>query len=625
MDTTNPDPLVGRLLDGRYLIQARVARGGMASVYRATDQRLDRPVAVKVMQPVLAESDDFVRRFIREAQSAARLSHPNVVNVFDQGRDGDVVFLVMEYVDGNTLRDVLRAAGRLTPGQVVAVLEPIAAALGAAHRAGIVHRDMKPENVLIATDGRVKVADFGLARAIESSSITMTQGTLIGSPAYLAPEQVERGVADQRADVYAVGVMAYELLAGSPPYTGDMAMAVALRHVREDVPAPSSVVDGVPAPLDELIVAATRRDPDARPHDGGVLLERVQAVHRTVAAEPLDPGPAEPLDVNQTMVLGAPPRSSAAAVVGETAPDAPRRRLSAGWLWLFVVLALGVGAAVYGAAVLAGGGSKGGVEVAQTQITNFSNLTINEARASAPKLTIERADTEYSRDVAKGKILRQDPPPGALAPENATVKVVVSDGPRPVKVPEVQGRTLFDATATLEAAGLTVGKESSAFHSTIAAGLVIGTSPGKGKTLHEGDTVELIRSEGPDLVSVTDQRGEPEADALAALKGREFKVTVKRVYSNTVEAGRVISQDPFNGRAERKSTIKLTVSKGPQYFTLSDYKGQKIATVEANLAKLGVKVSATTAFPGGPKEVVAQRPGAGSKVKAGDTVRFVVF
>src|SRR3954454_1112792 len=220
VDTTLADALLGRVLDGRYRIEERIARGGMATVYRGVDLRLDRPVALKVMHSSLAEDPDFVSRFTREAKAAARLSHPNVVAVFDQGSDNGVVFLVMEYVDGATLRDLIRDRGRLSPRQALDVMKPILSALDAAHRSGIVHRDIKPENVLIAGDGRIKVADFGLARAIAASQMTATTGLLIGTAAYLAPEQIEHGTADPRTDLYAAGIMLYELLVGKPPYTG---------------------------------------------------------------------------------------------------------------------------------------------------------------------------------------------------------------------------------------------------------------------------------------------------------------------------------------------------------------------------------------------------------------------
>src|SRR3954467_2026606 len=278
MSTTVADPLLGRLLDGRYEIRRRVATGGMATVYAAIDTRLDRPVAVKVMHPALAADPEFVARFRREAKAAARLSSPAVVNVSDQGQDAGSVFLVMELVEGHTLRDVLRSEGALPPAEAVAVVSPVLEALAAAHAAGYVHRDVKPENVLIGEDGRIKVGDFGLARAVDASPLTATTGLLLGTVAYLAPEQVRRGVADARTDVYAAGVVLFEVLTGRPPYEGDTALSVAYQHLHERVPAPSSLNPEVPEELDELVLAATEPDPDDRPPDAGTLLEDLRQV-----------------------------------------------------------------------------------------------------------------------------------------------------------------------------------------------------------------------------------------------------------------------------------------------------------------------------------------------------------
>ncbi|OMQ13988.1 penicillin-binding protein, partial [Modestobacter sp. VKM Ac-2676] len=254
MDTVVTDPAVGLVLEGRYRLEERLARGGMSTVYAATDLRLHRTVAVKVMAEHLAHDPAFVDRFTREARATAMLSHVNVVSVSDQGADQGLVFLVMELVRGRTLRDLLQARGRLTVGEAFAVLEPVLAGLTAAHRAGIAHRDVKPENVLISTDGQVKVADFGLARAVAGTGQTShTGGVLIGTVAYLSPEQLERGRSDARSDVYAAGIMMYELLTGHPPYQGDTALAVAYQHVHHDVPAPSAEVPGVPWQVDELV------------------------------------------------------------------------------------------------------------------------------------------------------------------------------------------------------------------------------------------------------------------------------------------------------------------------------------------------------------------------------------
>src|SRR4051812_22211680 len=278
MSTTVADPLLGRLLDDRYEIRRRLAVGGMATVYAAIDTRLDRPVAVKVMHPALAADEEFVARFRREAKAAARLSSPTVVNVTDQGQDGGTVFLVMELVEGRTLRDRLRSEGPLPPAEALAVLDPVLEALAVAHAAGYVHRDVKPENVLIADDGRIKVGDFGLARAVDASPLTATTGLLLGTVAYLAPEQVRRGVADARTDVYASGVLLYEILTGRPPYEGDTALSVAYQHLHDRVPVPSAVKPDVPEELDELVLAATEPDPDDRPPDAGTLLEDVRQV-----------------------------------------------------------------------------------------------------------------------------------------------------------------------------------------------------------------------------------------------------------------------------------------------------------------------------------------------------------
>ncbi len=283
------DPLTGRLLDGRYRIGARIARGGMASVYEASDIRLDRVVAVKVMHAGLGDDNEFAARFVREARAAARMSHPNVVAVFDQGADNGVVFLAMEYIYGHTLRDVIRREAPLPPARALQFFEPILAALAAAHRAGLIHRDVKPENVLIADDGRVKVADFGLAKAVSSDTQhTATGGVLIGTVSYLAPELVVEGSADPRADVYAAGVMLYELLTGVKPHEGESPIQVAYKHVHEDVPPPSERVPSLPAYVDALVARATSRDRTLRPADAGILLHQVHRVSSALADGVLD-------------------------------------------------------------------------------------------------------------------------------------------------------------------------------------------------------------------------------------------------------------------------------------------------------------------------------------------------
>ena len=280
------DPVIGRLLDGRYRISGRIARGGMASVYEATDIRLDRTVAIKVMHAGLGDGsdDDFAARFVREARAAARLSHPNVVAVYDQGDDDGIVFLAMELITGHTLRDTIAKESPMSPARALALMEPVLSALASAHRAGLIHRDVKPENVLIADDGRIKVADFGLAKAISADTQhTATQGVLIGTVSYLAPELVVEGRADARADVYAAGVLLYELLTGKKPHEGESPIQVAYKHVHNDVPPPSELAPDLPEYVDALVARATARDRGLRPADAGVLLHQVHRVSHALA------------------------------------------------------------------------------------------------------------------------------------------------------------------------------------------------------------------------------------------------------------------------------------------------------------------------------------------------------
>jgi len=304
--------MIGRLIDGRYQVRSRIARGGMATVYLATDLRLERRVAVKVMHSHLADDSQFKQRFIQEARSAARLAHPNVVNVFDQGQDADSAYLVMEYLPGITLRDLMQEYGSLTSQQTIDITEAVLSGLAAAHKAGIVHRDLKPENVLLADDGRIKIGDFGLARA--ASANTATGAALLGTIAYLSPELVTRGVADTRSDIYAVGIMMFEMLTGEQPFKGEQPMQIAYQHANDTVPAPSTKNSKVPAELDELVMWATARDPEQRPRDARAMLDQL---HETEALLRLEE-PATATIAQRTMIM--PSAVAAPSSTGDSAP-----------------------------------------------------------------------------------------------------------------------------------------------------------------------------------------------------------------------------------------------------------------------------------------------------------------
>ena len=343
MDTTLSAP-IGQLLDGRYLVESQLARGGMATVYLARDVRLERTVALKIAHPELARDSEFVARFISEARSVARLSSPNVVAVFDQGSTGDLHYIAMEYVPGPTLRQLLQARGRLTPRETLDIIERVLAGLAVAHHAGIIHRDVKPENVLLGTGSNVKVADFGLARAASGVSHTRT-GLLIGTAAYLAPEQVASNTSDQRSDVYAAGVMLFEMLTGVQPHTGESPLAVAYKHVNAVVPAPSGLVPDLPAALDTLVALATARDPELRPADARQYLKAITEVRRGMPLPPPRTGEAASADHGAGEHGASPFPSGPAMATGTLATSfltsapghgggpavTPTRRVSAGW------------------------------------------------------------------------------------------------------------------------------------------------------------------------------------------------------------------------------------------------------------------------------------------------------
>jgi beta-lactam-binding protein with PASTA domain/tRNA A-37 threonylcarbamoyl transferase component Bud32 len=615
------DPLAGRLLDGRYRLERVIARGGMATVYLGTDTRLERVVAVKVMRASLAEDPEFVDRFTREARAAARLATPDVVAVFDQGRDAatGMAYLVMEHVRGRTLRDVLRERGMLPPTEALAVLEPVLRALAAAHAAGLVHRDVKPENVLVADGpdrpGRVKVADFGLARAFQTSSITATTGLLLGTVAYLAPEQVEHGTADPRTDVYAAGIVLWELLTGVPPYSSESPMSVAYKHVNEDVPPPSTVVAGVPPAVDDLVLRATRRDPAARPVDAGALLAEVRAVLSDLPEHPTAPVARPPVPDQPTLVVprgpaGRPQRPAATA-------QRRRRRRRTGLLWTLVV-------ALLAAAALGGGWYLGSGRWADTPDV----LGLQEAAATA---TLERADLRvevaeqgrHDEDVAAGLVLDQDPDPSSRVRRGSLVTLVLSLGPDRRTVPQVAGKDVPTAQAELRAAGLDAGPVSEQF-SDQPAGTVLGTEPGAGQAVRPETPVALVVSKGPELLPVPRVVGRSAADARAAITEAGFTPSVREVFSDDVAKGVVAAQEPGEGRAARGSTVLLRVSKGPDVVVVPEVGGLGRDGAQAALRAAGLEVRVID-VPGGPERVLRVDPGAGSTVKRGSTVTLYTF
>ncbi|MFF4355230.1 Stk1 family PASTA domain-containing Ser/Thr kinase [Streptomyces sp. NPDC001604] len=629
MDTTLQDPLVGQVLDGRYRVDARIAVGGMATVYRALDTRLDRVLALKVMHPTLAADGTFVDRFIREAKSVARLAHPNVVQVFDQGTDGSYVYLAMEYVAGCTLRDVLRERGALQPRAALDILEPVLAALGAAHRAGFVHRDMKPENVLIGDDGRVKVADFGLVRSVDT--VTNTTGSVLGTVSYLAPEQIAHGTADPRVDVYACGVVLYEMLTGDRPHGGDSPATVLYKHIHEDVPPPSAAVPGLAHRLDELVASATARTPDLRPQDAVALLAQAREVRAALSADQLDALPPQafaadhrnisedrtsvipraltvprPLPVNEDD--GGIHRTS----LLETPPPLPPRRRGArsrrGPLAVLVavLLILGVGTGVW--YINSGQFTKVPYVLAKTQTQATQQLQ----KAGLDLGAVKHA---YSDTVQRGTVISSDPSPGTRIRDNGSVALTISDGPETVRVPDVSARTLAEARARLKKSGLEPGMVTREFSEDVPKGSVISTTPEAGTKRHAGSAIALVVSKGSP-VDVPDVTGEDLDSAKSDLEdaGLTVKVAAERINSE-YDKGQVAAQTPAgDSQAADGDTVTLTLSKGPEMVEVPDVTGDSVDDAHKALEDAGFKVEEDRGLLGLFGDTVKNQ-----SVKGGDT------
>jgi serine/threonine-protein kinase len=646
------DPVTGHLLDGRYRIGPRIARGGMAGVYEATDIRLDRVCAVKIMHPGLGDDAAFATRFKREARAAARLSHPNVVSVFDQGEDHEVdggrFYLVMELVPGHTLRDVIRDEAPMSPAKALALMEPIVAALAAAHRSGLVHRDIKPENVLIADDGRVKVADFGLAKAVSADTQhTATGGVIIGTVSYLAPELVVDGTCDARADVYAAGVVLYELLTGSKPHEGESPIAIAYKHVHEDVPPPSRSTPGIPRYVDALVARATARDRAQRPADAGVLLHQLHRVSQALAggvwddeeltadlALPASPPVPVDEDTNALEMLPMEPAELVAAVAPTVAPvpDAappvvpPRltptpaaarpRRSRRGPVLLAVALAIalaaGIGAYWFGWA-------------RYTAAPGVYGMTQKAATAKLDKAGFDVAvgDPAYSETVPKGHVISTDPAAGSRVLDHGTITLTVSEGKERYAVPKLRGKTVDQAQDALLAQHLTYGRSIMRWSERVPKGQVIASNPLAGKREPRDTAVDLVVSRGPAPIRVRDWTGLDAARAERVMKAQGLTVdSSDEEYSDSVPEGRVVSQDPTTGILHRGDTVRLVVSKGPHLVQVpGDLRAMGVDAATQLLESLGFKVKVEKSdYYIGVGYVYSSDPSPGSMAPQGSTV-----
>jgi beta-lactam-binding protein with PASTA domain/tRNA A-37 threonylcarbamoyl transferase component Bud32 len=633
--------MIGRLVDGRYQVRSRIARGGMATVYLATDLRLERRVAIKVMHGHLADDESFKQRFIQEARSAARLAHPNVVNVFDQGQDADSAYLVMEYLPGITLRDLLQEYGSLTSEQTLDISEAVLSGLAAAHKAGIVHRDLKPENVLLADDGRIKI---GLARAATAN--TATGAALLGTVAYLSPELVTRGIADTRSDIYAVGIMMYEMLTGEQPFRGEQPMQVAYQHANDAVPTPSTVNPRVPAELDELVLWATARDPEHRPRDARTMLDQLHdtealiktalpdtatGAQRTVVMPSATP-PVSPASEAETQVLAS--RVTARAAAAAEVPDstaalavASQKRRGRGIWLLILVLVLAAVAGTTGWYFGVGPGSK--VTIPQS----IEGKTPVEAEAILRDLGFEVDDqtgTIDSPTVAADLVAQSDPAIGDAIAKGATVRLLISTGPKLIPFGDaiVRGMPVSDAEAAIEAAPWTLAGTVVQFDVEVPKDAVIdvlgsdaATSILGAESYGELQELTLVVSAGP----VPDVSGKTLDEAIGLLSSVSVTATAgAEEYHDTIPAGNVIMIELAEGQVlHPDDQVTLQISRGPAPVDVPDITGWTWADAKAKLDELGFKCDYNQGADLAPQLVTVKStdPNAGTTIHRGDTIK----
>jgi serine/threonine-protein kinase len=543
-----------RVLAGRYELEAVLGQGGMARVFRGTDRVLNRTVAVKVLSPQFADDEQFVARFRREAQAAAALNHSNIVSVYDTGSQGDVHFIVMEYVEGRTLRDVIRQEGPLLPERAAEITEAVARGLAAAHQAGLVHRDVKPGNIMITRDGQVKVMDFGIARTTSGDTLTQT-AAILGTASYLSPEQAQGESVDLRSDIYSVGCVLYEMLIGRAPFTGDSPVSIAYKHVREQPIPPSRINTDIPSGLEAVVMKCMAKNPENRYRTADELREDLARVLQGM------PPVATPILEDSTAVLTQAAGPDATAVMSAPPPDEPERRSRT---WLVVLLVILVLALIGGAAfvlIRSLDPPRNLVPVPRVVGQDEEEATERLERAGF-EVAVEE---EFKPGTPRGEVFEQDPAPGEEAERGDTVTIVVSRGERPIEVPDVSGESLVEAESILAQAGLSVGSVTEE-DSQEQEGTVLSQDPPGGERVPEGTDVDLVVSGGPGTVTVPNVFCRDVDDARGTMNNVGLSLdVVGSDFSSQCPEGAVIEQDPEAGaEVEEGSTVEVIQSDGPE-------------------------------------------------------------
>ena len=628
--------LTGELIDGRYQLIRQMATGGMASIYEAVDTRLDRKVAVKIMHSHLAQDEQFVERFIREAKAAAALSHPNIVAVQDQGWNQNgtpAIFLVMEMIEGHTLREYLNEQTRLSVTDGIKFLLPVLSALSAAHKIGIVHRDIKPENILISKEGRIKIADFGLAKGpLLGGTMTAESSVILGSVSYLSPEQVQRGVADSRSDIYSIGITAFEIFTGKKPFEGDQPIQIAYMHVNNRVPKISSVISGVPDQLDDLIYRATSANPDERPRDATVFHDELSRISHSlnprenqlsleldIPIEPMRPKPsrkslrAKVKELTEAIPTPAPRETTEEVRKRKKASKRVRRNRK-------IALAMAIVVGIVGWYVLIGPGSR--VVVPSTVGASQTEVSAALDPLGLTSMVVEK---QFSEEIPEGRIIQSIPEAGGRIDQGGTVKLVVSKGPERFTIPNLAGLTPIAATNLIGKLPLTIQPLAEEFSSSVPKGYVIDSNPSAGEKVKRNSLIVIRVSKGIEQVALASYVGKSSDQALNELQDAGFAVTSTYGFSETRLAGEVISQKPAGGAtADKGSKVSLVISKGTQFAYIPNLFSIEEAKAVAALKDLDLKVVVKKIGKKTVKKVTNVSPKVGSKVKRGSTVTITV-